>query len=118
MLATLVLATITHAATAQALVPVGGLGELAGTGACLTTDGSLGGTAGVCTAVPEMDQANSMVISPDGKFAYVNGKRGGIYNVIVLSRNTTTGVLSPLTGASFCYTEDGSGSGGAGTCTT
>ena len=92
---------------------LGGLTQLGGTSSCVTGNGS----SGVCTAAPEMNEANSLLISPDGRFAYVNGWRSGEYSILIFSRDTATGALSPLSGKDFCLTENGGGSGGAGACT-
>jgi DNA-binding beta-propeller fold protein YncE len=110
------IAILAPASTASAATP-GSLSQLPGTQSCVTGNGNLGSSIGACTAAPELGEANSLVISPDGKFAYVNGWRGGKYNIVVLARNATTGALSPLAGSDFCLSEDGSGSAGAGTCT-
>ena len=66
---------------------LGGLTQLGGTSSCVTGDGSLGPSGGVCTAAPEMVEANSMLISPDGKFAYVNGFRSPTWNILTFSRD-------------------------------
>ena len=48
--------------------------------------------------------------TPEGRFAYVHTYNG---NVVVMSRDTTTGALSELDDQSACFSHDGS----AGTCT-
>ena len=105
------------AVPAAGAATLGGLTQLGGTSACVSNDGSIGPSSGVCTAAPEMDEANSMLISPDGKFAYVNGFRGSTWSILTFSRDPSSGALAPLAGKDYCLTGTGAGSGGPGSCT-
>lgn len=73
-------------------------------------DSDNGGTAG-CGATKEIDglaSARFIAISPNGDFVYVTG--GDDRAVVRLSRNTSTGVLTPVD----CYKDSGS----SATCTS
>ena len=95
---------------------LGGLTELAGPAGCVTSDGNLGLLTNVCTAAPEVGTVMSVAISPDGRFAYVNGRTTAL-NIAILSRDPASGALSPIAGTDFCLSLDGSGNGGAAACT-
>ena len=96
---------------------LGALTQLTGTSSCVTPDGKLDANNGVCIAAPEMNEANSMVISPDGKYAYVNGWRNNVYSILIFGRDPATGALAPLAGKDYCHTTNGVGSGGPDSCT-
>jgi 6-phosphogluconolactonase (cycloisomerase 2 family) len=95
---------------------LGGLTQLSGTSSCVTPDGKLDANNGVCIAAPEMNEANSMLISPDGKFAYVSGWRNNHYNLLIFGRDAVTGALSVLSGTDFCLSDNGGGAGGPDSC--
>jgi hypothetical protein len=93
----------------------GALTELTGAGACLTAGGGCGVDAGT-NGVAGLIEPQQIVISPDGKSAYVASAQytnGGVGSPVdaglevastltQYSRDTSTGVLSPLAGAT-CF---------------
>ncbi len=90
---------------------LGELTQLAGTAGCLSGDGS----ADRCTATPRMGGVISVVISPDGRFAYASGTNA-VNNILTLSRDPATGALSPIAGKDFCISEDGSAGASTDVC--
>lgn len=94
----------------------GALTELAGKDGCVTQDGAIEMLVDSCTIVPEVGSVNSIVISPDGRFAYASGVTTD-YGITTLLRNPSTGALAPLSGSDYCHTRDGSGYGGPTACT-
>jgi 6-phosphogluconolactonase (cycloisomerase 2 family) len=86
----------------------GALTQLAGTDACV----SLTGSGGACATGTALDGANALAISPDGAYLYVGSIDSDA--VTVFSRNTSTGVLTQLTGADRCVSLSGTG----GACVT
>lgn len=79
--------------------------QKAGTDGCTSLDGS-GGACRVGTAFDDPERA---VVSPDGLRVYVAmGRSNG---VAILDRNTSTGALTQLPGATGCITLNGTGGG-------
>ncbi len=111
MIATLALAA--SATAAAATPPAGALTALAGQAGCVT---AIGGNA-ACAQARGVDGASSAVISPDGRnlylASYAISSREGL---AVFSRDTATGAVTQLPGASGCLTADGSSALGPGTC--
>jgi hypothetical protein len=97
-------------AAATAADTTGYFAQLPGPGGCITFDGKSFGSAADCVAGRGMGSANAIALTPEGRFAYVHTYNG---NVIVLSRDTTTGALSELDDPSACFSHDGS----SGACT-
>ena len=98
--------------------PVGGLTELPGTLGCISYNGSSEAGANSCQAGRGLAHAESVTLSPDGRFAYVGSYSGSTPpSLTAFFRNPTTGVLTQLPGAGGCYTPDGSSQAGPNTCT-
>jgi 6-phosphogluconolactonase (cycloisomerase 2 family) len=104
------------AAASAASPPVGGLTQLPGQLGCFTTAAS-----GSCQAATGIADADSVVVSPDGRYVYVGSFRtvGGTReaSLTAFSRDPATGELTQLPGAAGCYTADGSSQAGPNTCT-
>jgi 6-phosphogluconolactonase (cycloisomerase 2 family) len=87
----------------------GELTQLAGTGGCVSEDGS----GGACADGRALAGSDSVTVSADGKSVYVaSGARFGGNEadaVAVFQRNTTTGELTQLAGTAGCVSETGSG---------
>ena len=82
-----------------------------GTDGCIHHTGSGGCQDGVGLSFPA-----GVVVSPDGKSAYV-ASQGSSDAVVVLNRNTTTGKLTQPAGLAGCISETGSGGiNGGGSC--
>src|SRR5690349_3459182 len=82
-------------ATATAAVPAstGRLAQLAGRAGCLTTDMQPG-----CERASGVDAATGIVVSADGRSAYV----AGLASLGVFARNGSTGTLVQASGAAGC----------------
>ncbi len=82
----------------------------------MTPDGSSAAGPGTCTAVPALGNGDGrdLVLSPDGKFAYVAGANPDA--IVLFSRAGATGALTQLAGTAGCITVDGSSPAGANTC--
>ncbi len=101
---------------AQAAPPQeGALVQLPGTSHCYTASSNFG----ACTQWAELGLPMSIAITPDGRFEYIaSGDPGGGNGEILLARRDPgTGALSPVVGTAGCYSNDGSGPAGPGTCT-
>jgi len=83
-----------------------------GTVGALTPATCLSETDAACTPQPLLGAAIGVVISPDGRHAYVAAQGPGA--VHAFKRNARTGVLTPLSGLDGCVSRDGSG----GACRT
>jgi DNA-binding beta-propeller fold protein YncE len=90
----------------SALAALGDLTQKAGTAACISETG----TAGLCLDGNGLDRAISLVVSPDGKNAYVASFTSDA--VVVLDRNPSTGALTQKAGTAGCISDTGT----AGTC--
>ena len=105
------------AAASAAPPPVGGLTQLPGQLGCFTTVAS-----GSCQLATGIADAESVVVSPDGRYVYVgsftslSGPRREA-SLTAFSRDPATGELTQLSGTSGCYTADGSSQAGPNTCT-
>jgi 6-phosphogluconolactonase (cycloisomerase 2 family) len=77
----------------------GALTQLSGTSGCLSNDG----TAGQCRNGKALYGITEMVVSPDSKHVYT----AGYDNIGAFSRNTTSGVLTNLSGLNGCFSKDG-----------
>jgi DNA-binding beta-propeller fold protein YncE len=90
----------------------GGLTQKAGRAGCLSVDGSGGfsdgATAGDCAVAGAVGLPTALVLSPDGRTAYVAGHREA---VAVLHRDPHSGALSAKTGPSGCASRDGTAGG-------
>jgi len=88
----------------------GALTQLAGTAGCTSDTG----TSGACVDGLELWGAAGIAISPDDRHVYVTSPWGN--TVAVLARNSTTGVLTQLSGTAACVSPTGTGgSCGVGT---
>ncbi len=109
------------AAASAAAPPIGGLAELPGQLACTSADGSSDAGAGTCQIGRGLAQAESVTVSPDGKFVYVgsyaDAATGAAPSLTAFSRDPVTGALTQLSGTAGCYTADGSSVAGPHTCT-
>jgi len=106
------------AAASAAAPPIGGLTELSGTNACVSSTGSSEAGANSCQVGRGLAHAESVTVSPDGRFVYVGSYAGSTGpSLTAFSRNPTTGALTQLPGAAGCYTPDGSSQAGPNTCT-
>jgi DNA-binding beta-propeller fold protein YncE len=74
----------------------GGISQLQGTAGCIT----VGGTNGQCVAFAALKGSESVVVSPDGQSVYTAAASS--QGVVIFSRNTTTGALTPLPGNLGC----------------
>jgi 6-phosphogluconolactonase (cycloisomerase 2 family) len=105
------------AAASAAPPPVGGLTQLPGQLGCFTTMPS-----GSCQLATGIADAESAVVSPDGRYVYVgsyptiSGTRREA-SLTAFSRDPATGELTQLSGTAGCYTADGSSQAGSNTCT-
>jgi DNA-binding beta-propeller fold protein YncE len=86
--------------------PSGGLRALAGAGGCFQ---SLPGRD--CRALPGLEGANAIAISPDGRFVYVASSVSGA--VRAFSRDARTGALTPVYGRGGCIFAGGHAAGDA-----
>jgi DNA-binding beta-propeller fold protein YncE len=90
----------------------GGLEQQSGTGGCISVDGSGGFSEGAkkgdCAVARAVGLPSSVVVSPDGRNAYVASHREA---VAALDRDPRSGVLSAHAGRSGCITRDGTPGG-------
>lgn len=84
----------------------GALTQLAGKQGCTSETG----TGGTCADGVALDRVRSVALSPDGSSVYLAAEGGDA--IPVFARDTTTGVLTQLTGRAACVSETGT----AGTC--
>ena len=117
-----VLAAGSATAVAGTLPLAGSVRQVSGLAGCYTVDGTAGTTPGTCTNIRGGTGSSSIVLSPDGRFAYLVGygsnEPGGAPPVLsILSRNAKTGALTQIAGKSGCLSRDGSSEDGPGTCT-
>jgi 6-phosphogluconolactonase (cycloisomerase 2 family) len=105
------------AAASAAPPPIGALTQLPGQLGCFTTVAS-----GSCQLATGIADAESAVVSPDGRYVYVgsfatvSGTRREA-SLTAFSRDPATGELTQLPGTAGCYTADGSSQAGPNTCT-
>ncbi len=103
-------------AYATSSAPAGSLHQAPGKNGCYTEDGQNG-----CHTVRGATGADSLAISPDGRFAYIDGYGGNGTSALpalaALKRNPKTGTLSQLPGKSGCFSRDGGSEDGPNTCT-
>ncbi|HEU5265024.1 MAG TPA: beta-propeller fold lactonase family protein [Gaiellaceae bacterium] len=81
----------------------GALRQLTGTSGCISESG----TNGACAVGRALSGARSAAVSPDGASVYVASFFSDA--VAAFSRDTATGALTQLSGASGCVSETGSG---------
>jgi 6-phosphogluconolactonase (cycloisomerase 2 family) len=86
----------------------GVLTQVAGTGGCVSDDGS----SGSCVTGRALDRPYSIALSRDGRHVYVASQLS--FAVVAFSRKKTTGVLTQLAGLNGCVSADGTG----GACAT
>jgi 6-phosphogluconolactonase (cycloisomerase 2 family) len=105
-------------AAASAAPPlVGGLAQLPGQLGCFSTAASAS-----CQPATGIADAESVVVSPDGRYVYVGsfatttGTRREA-SLTAFSRDPASGELTQLPGTAGCYTPDGSSQVGPNTCT-
>jgi 6-phosphogluconolactonase (cycloisomerase 2 family) len=102
---------------AASAAPVGSLTQLPGQLGCFTTVAS-----GSCQLATGIADAESVVVSPDGRYVYVGssatftGTRREA-SLTAFSRDPATGELTQLPGTAGCYTRDGASQAGPNTCT-
>jgi hypothetical protein len=110
-----------QAGQSPAVRPTGSVTQVPGRNGCYTADGSSTVGPGTCRNIRGGIGSTSLVISPDGRSAYLvgYGNHGGtgVPVLSVFSRNRVTGVLHQLPGKTGCFSRDGSSEVGAGTCT-
>src|SRR5258708_22118836 len=82
--------------------PPGQLTQLSGVSGCVSD-----GTTSGCAVGRGLYGAGWVTISPDGNYAYVAAFNGS--TVATFARNTTTGVLTQLSGTAGCIGETGDG---------
>jgi Big-like domain-containing protein/lactonase family protein with 7-bladed beta-propeller/WD40 repeat protein len=105
------------AAASAAPPPVGGLAQLPGQLGCFTTVASAS-----CQLATGINEAESVVASPDGRYVYVGSYPAttGSWrqpSLTAFSRDPATGQLTQLPGTAGCFTPDGSSQSGPNTCT-
>ena len=97
----------------------GALTQLSGRAGCMTTDGSSNAGPNTCTKVrgflDTSGDGHDMVISGDGKWAYVAADDTPA-SLLIFHRKTTTGALTQLAGTAGCITTNGSSQDGAAKC--
>ena len=90
----------------------GGLKQKSGRAACVSVDGTGGfsekAKAGDCAVAPAVGLPSAVVLSPDGRNAYVAGHREAI---AVLDRDPATGTLAAKPGPTGCISRDGTPGG-------
>ena len=90
----------------------GGLKQKDGRAACVSVDGTGGfseaAQGGDCAVARAVGLPTALVVSPDGRNAYVAGHREA---VAVLDRNPRSGVLAAHDGPSGCVSRDGTAGG-------
>jgi DNA-binding beta-propeller fold protein YncE len=90
----------------------GGLKEKSGTAACVSVDGTGGfsdsSKNGDCAVARAVGLPTALVLSPDGRNAYVAAHREA---VAVLDRDPRTGVLAAKPGPTGCVSRDGTPGG-------
>jgi 6-phosphogluconolactonase (cycloisomerase 2 family) len=97
--------------------PLGGLTQLPGSLGCFGSAASAS-----CQLATGIAQAESVVVSPDGRYVYVGSypATSGTWekpSLIVFARDPATGEVTQLPGAAGCLTPDGSSPAGPDTCT-
>ncbi|OJF15079.1 hypothetical protein BG844_06395 [Couchioplanes caeruleus subsp. caeruleus] len=80
----------------------GVLTKLSGTNGC-RSDESVTPVPTGCISARGMTAADGVVVSPDGAYVYVAGHNS--HSIAVFARNSTTGVLTQLSGTSGCYAD-------------
>src|SRR5262245_56280331 len=83
--------------------PIGQITQLSGTSGCVSETG----TGGSCVDGRGLDGAGWIAMSPDGAYIYVAAFDGS--TVAAFSRNSSTGVLTQLSGTAGCVAETGDG---------
>ena len=68
----------------------------------LPADGCISESDAACSISPTVANAHAIVLSPDGRFAYVGSFDGAL---VSLSRNVTTGALTPLAAPDGCLVD-------------
>ena len=90
----------------------GGLTQKAGRAGCVSVDGtgglSQGARAGECAVAGAVGLPTALVLSPDGRNAYVGGHREA---VAALDRDPRSGALAAKRGTSGCASRDGTAGG-------
>jgi DNA-binding beta-propeller fold protein YncE len=90
----------------------GGLTQKAGRAGCVSVDGtggySEGAKAGECAVAGAVGLPTALVLSPDGRNAYVAGHREA---VAALDRDPRSGVLAAKRGPAACSSRDGTAGG-------
>src|SRR3954451_2839052 len=84
-------------APASASGPAGSLTQPAGTGGCVSNDGTSNGVASQCLDGSGVAGAEAVVVSPDGKFVYSYSYDTGA--IATLGRDPVTGALTQTAGA-------------------
>jgi hypothetical protein len=113
---------VAHAAAVPASVP-GSVHQVSGLNGCYTADGSSAAGPGTCRNIRGGIASTTIVISPDGRSAYLigYGLSGGGSPVLpvlsVLSRNPKSGALTQLAGKAGCLSRSGASEAGPGSCT-
>ncbi len=120
-LGALVVLSASASALATSSPPAGSVHQAFGKAGCYTDGGASEAGPHTCRNVRGANGATTVAISPDGRFAYVDGYGGNNTTappaLAVLKRDPKTGTLSQLPGKSGCFSRDGSSTAGPGTCT-
>jgi WD40-like Beta Propeller Repeat len=111
------------AEASPAAVP-GSVVQVSGVQGCYTVDGSSSAGPGTCRNIRGGGEATTVVISPDGRSAYLVGYGASTVNpatskpvLSVFSRNVRTGVLHQLPGRAGCLSRNAGDEDGPATCT-
>jgi 6-phosphogluconolactonase (cycloisomerase 2 family) len=94
------IATCALAAPAFAAGPAGSLTQLAGTAGCITQDGKSNAVAAQCADGRGLGGVETVLLSPDGRFAYSFSYSSGA--IAILSRDSATGALSQAADTGAC----------------
>ncbi len=117
----LVVLTASATALAASSPPAGSVHQAFGKAGCYTDGGASEAGPHTCRNVRGANGATTVAISPDGRFAYIDGYGGNKTTappaLAVLKRDPKTGALSQLSGKSGCFSGDGSSTAGPNTCT-
>ncbi len=116
-----VAALTTGAAYAGSTAPAGSVHQASGKNGCYTADGSSEAGPGTCHNIRGGSESTTLVVSPDGRNAYLDGYGTSTPKVppilAVFRRNAKNGTLNQLPGKSGCFSSNGKSEDGPNTCT-
>lgn len=84
----------------------GQLSQLSGGDGCVENTGPVAPAIVSCSSARQLDNPEAVVVSPEGTNVYVAAESGDA--VVAFSRNTSTGVLTQLSGTDGCIAEGSS----------